>query len=365
MRRLLWPLCVLAAGCSQDLPVYSLVEGLRVLGIRAEPPTYLFDAPPAQVTVDALVVDPAGATVTATWTFCPVESDSACADFEAKVTAASSISGVNVADLRAAHLVGSPASADRATTGADLPQAAVGRPYLVPSFVVDAAPVAGLEDYFLYDGFFGYGQGAWPSAVLTVTTPTDQVTAQKRIVATVADLSAYNDVVDQQFHYHFCTAGQTAADGCVAWNPAWAGNHNPVFAATRWHPGKSPLDAFGDLPSSGVIEVEAGSDVRIQPNFTADSEESYQVIKTNFTTGTIRTTDLTEQISVSWFTTAGKLQDSLTWPLFTKTLDTVYTAPETPPGTDGFVTIWMVAQDQRGGESWTHVDLKVTPKTTP
>jgi hypothetical protein len=54
MLRLL-PLCVLVAGCGNDLPVASFVEKIRVLAVRAEPP----EAQPNEaVALDALVVQP-------------------------------------------------------------------------------------------------------------------------------------------------------------------------------------------------------------------------------------------------------------------------------------------------------------------
>jgi hypothetical protein len=88
--------------------------------------------------------------------------------------------------------------------------------------------------------------------------------------------------------------------------------------------------------------------------------EEYQTLERDLQTNLIEVVDRTEKISVSWFTTAGSFSDSLTEVDLTKTLDTVYTAPDTPPATTGgLATVWLVARDQRGGESWEHVDLLI------
>ena len=69
-----------------------------------------------------------------------------------------------------------------------------------------------------------------------------------------------------------------------------------------------------------------------------------------------------EEIIVSWFATAGTLESIRTATQLTKTLDNVYTAPAL---TDGplppAVSIWMVARDQRGGTSWRHQEVRITP----
>jgi hypothetical protein len=62
------------------MPVYSLIEDLRVLAVRAEPPAVFFDAAATDVTFDALVVDPHGGPIDVSWSFCPVESNKACRD---------------------------------------------------------------------------------------------------------------------------------------------------------------------------------------------------------------------------------------------------------------------------------------------
>jgi len=83
-----------------------------------------------------------------------------------------------------------------------------------------------------------------------------------------------------------------------------------------------------------------------------ESFESYQILRSDLQTQEIEIEDAVEEPSVAWFVDRGKVQDELTWRIFTRTLDTVYTAPrEAPAATSGLVTVWLVAQDQRGGEA--------------
>lgn len=60
---------VLLAGCLEDLPKPSKVEGLRVLGVQAEPPEA---GPGATVALSALVVDTEGREVKLSWYACQV-----------------------------------------------------------------------------------------------------------------------------------------------------------------------------------------------------------------------------------------------------------------------------------------------------
>ncbi|HEY0713210.1 MAG TPA: hypothetical protein VGF45_11090, partial [Polyangia bacterium] len=100
---LLWlaSLSLFASACADDPPSPALVEDLRILAIRAEPPELLIDrnavspspnadmaSPPAgdpageqAVTFEALVLDPRGGPMQFSWRFCPVDSNQTCGDF--------------------------------------------------------------------------------------------------------------------------------------------------------------------------------------------------------------------------------------------------------------------------------------------
>ncbi|MBW1811008.1 MAG: hypothetical protein JRJ87_22655 [Deltaproteobacteria bacterium] len=80
MRRILLLVVLSVAGCAGRFDSTTLVERLRVLGVRAEPPSVGLND---DVELSALVVDPAGAgrTLSATWKVClvdPREPDTAC-----------------------------------------------------------------------------------------------------------------------------------------------------------------------------------------------------------------------------------------------------------------------------------------------
>lgn len=376
MKRLLLLVPLLSA-CSGDLPVYSLIEGLRVLAVKVDPPKFLFDQPASEVSFEALVVDAKGRTVDASWQFCPVESSKACLDYDTIFAQQAGIATLVTQQLVTKEvpvdppLDLGPVAAARALTGSGTatppapdparPGSETLQPYAVPSFVLGQSDIQGLQSFFEYSSFFGYGEGSWPSAILTVSVPGDSVTAQKRVVASLANLAAVNTQLRATLGFQFCPKTEEDPIPCKDWDPVRAGNHNPVFAATQWSAGKTPLATWLDLPADEPLPLKAGAEIRLLPSFTPESFEPYQIIRTNLSSE-IEIEDATEELSVSWFVTAGKVQDQLTWPLFTRTLDTVYTAPKTPPAeTNGLVTVWMVGQDQRGGTAWTHVDLLIEP----
>lgn len=67
MRRFALALVVALAGCGADFPNAALVDGLRLLGVQAEPP----EAAPGQtVQLHAWVVDPSGAAIAVSWSAC-------------------------------------------------------------------------------------------------------------------------------------------------------------------------------------------------------------------------------------------------------------------------------------------------------
>jgi len=357
--------------CSSSFDRYSKVKDLRVLAISAEPPTLLLDAAlalPAEVTFTALVLDPRGGDVAFRWTLCPVESALACADYDA-LRAEAVGTGVHAA-LDAAHATTAEGVASAIGAAPNGPVDETLRPLSVARFAVPTSALLGLDGYYRDNGFYGYGAGAWPSVILTLDKPGEPpLVAIKRFVVGVADLAAFNSAL-ANFGYHFCQG--PADSNCVAWDPDIAGNHNPEFAPRlELGRGSSPLTPFApicqgseDAVASGCepAHVKAGEKVRIRPSFTAASSEPYQIVHTDLQTRTISTEAAVEQISVSWFASTGEMKEDLTWPKFTSTLDTVYTAPSEPPATSGSVAVlWLVARDQRGGETWTSQELTIDP----
>jgi hypothetical protein len=80
MRRILLLVVLCTAGCAGQFDSATLVERLRVLGVRAEPPSVSLTD---DVELSALVVDPTGGgrSLTAAWRVCPIdprEPNAAC-----------------------------------------------------------------------------------------------------------------------------------------------------------------------------------------------------------------------------------------------------------------------------------------------
>jgi hypothetical protein len=72
MRAALLALACVTAGCAADLTDASFVEGLRLLGVQAEPP----EAQPGDaVTLQAWVVDTRGRAISVDWSYCTLLSN--------------------------------------------------------------------------------------------------------------------------------------------------------------------------------------------------------------------------------------------------------------------------------------------------
>ena len=90
-----WLLLLIVCACNLGLDEITLVEDLRVLAIKAEPPEVLddFDASAVAngtlpVRFEALVVDPRDGALTYNWSFCAVQSDNGCFDRDDLIEAA-------------------------------------------------------------------------------------------------------------------------------------------------------------------------------------------------------------------------------------------------------------------------------------
>jgi hypothetical protein len=361
---------LLACACADPLPLYYRVEGLRVLGIRATPPEVLLDAPaPTTFGFSALVLDPRGGPVHFAWQFCPVASNRACIDWEQRRSDAPI--GLRPA-LDAMHDPVQEGDALPANEVAPTPSVywwaeRGGWPYSIDAFSVAAS--ADLYLYHLLDSALNAGAGATPSAVLTLTKGEETLTAFKRVVLGVRDLRSAAAPLAEQYGYILCEPGETpeTQPGCLLIRDRVA-NTNPVFAGVRLARGESADLEFTDLELgipgdvAGPVVMRAGETIRLLPVFTPESSEAYQSIRLDLQSQSLYVQDEVEEISVSWFVTAGRVRDKLTWPQFTKSLDTAYIAPNWPPAeTDGRVTVWMVARDQRGGEAFMSVEIVVLP----
>lgn len=353
----------LTGACSQGLDRPSEIRGLRVLAIQANPPEVLLDAPGSfDVRFTALVVDPRGGSVDFAWQFCPVESSKACADYDAKRSAAPETYRTALDDMRAFASSGTAEPVPSAT-GLDESERATRDlwPHALPDFDISAP--AELFAYHLETSFFGAGAGAWPSTLLRVSTSDgrDPVLAAKRFVLGILDLRAAAEPIAAELGYEVCPPGVTPAErpGCLDIAPR-VPNSNPIFERLQIARGELAGTAFEDV--TGIVDLAAGESLRVRPVFTADSYEPYQRLETDVDTRRITLVDTVEALSVSWFVSAGEVQDDLTWPKFTKELDTVFTAPKrVPDNGTGLATIYLVARDQRGGVAWQHLEVRITP----
>ncbi len=360
MRRLIVALLLPGIGaCGDSVDQFEEVEDRRGLAIRAAPPEYLIPtdqgfAPESlefEVSFDALVVNPRGEPLDVAWQFCPVESDDACRDYETERDRTPEFRE----DLDAMRALGqSESGVERIQGGArqDVP------PYAIAPFVVEVPST--LAPYHLADNFFGIGAGSLPSVQLRVTTATDTILANKRFVLNVDDVGTLSDVFEEEFDFQVCAPDEDPASGCVELAPAEQ-HTTPVFERLESAFSDQANAPFSEIPrlADGSFEpprLAPFEQVRINPVFTEESSQKYQLLQTNIDTQEIQVLNRQEEISVAWFISGGAIQDELTWPPFTRTLDTVFEAPGgLPPGEQ--VSVWLIAQDQRGGSSWVQLEM--------
>jgi hypothetical protein len=354
-------LLLLAAACESEPTGPSLVQDLRVLAIKAEPPELLFDrgtdasgattvSAAGPVRFEALVMDPRGTPMSYEWSFCPLDSNQTCGDFA----------------VRRDHA----AAADRPVLDAARAQATAGEvsppdggmgAVALGTFVADVSPA--LFSYHLADSGLGMGNGAWVSAVLALGSAGERLDAQKRLVLNARDLSQWNPELAAAGWQICPPAPQAQPAGCLPLAPRTA-NRNPVIegveVAHHWRlAGDSGFTAVD--PAAGPIVVAPGEVIRLRPRLAADSAERYQELSSNLQNNRLEVIERSEEPIVSWFATAGELAEDQTAPQLSKNLDNSFTAPEVPPAAGGGrVVVFMVVRDQRGGAGWARVDLLVT-----
>ncbi|MEZ0311904.1 MAG: hypothetical protein ACAI38_09010 [Myxococcota bacterium] len=369
MRRYTLMALLAAAACSDGLDEVEDVRDLRVLALRADPPEVFVDQDPqAIVTFSALVVDPRQAPLATTpidyaFQFCPVESNEGCLDYDKRRAEASEESRPLLDGLRglAEDGIANSEAEARSLTPAEASERGAW-PYAILPFTLALTPTEtqNLAIYFFETNRIGLGMGSLPSVSLAVSGADDAFTAEKRFVFNVANPGAAAAQLGVDFGYPVCESGEDESAGCVALRPR-VRNSNPSFDRIQVSLGALANGEFADVQSTGFT-MRGSSVIRILPVMTGDSYEPFQELVTNPSTGRISARDLTEVISVSWFATAGDLQDPLTTPLYTKSLDTEYRSPpiDAVPPEGMMVSVFMVARDQRGGVAWQNLEIFVT-----
>jgi hypothetical protein len=338
-------------GCADDPPSPTLVEDLRVLAVKAEPPELLLDreelltGAPRTAHFEALVVDPRGVPMVYDWQFCPVESSQTCGDYEQRRATADGTLAPLLDAARAQELRGPAQLSPEGTVG-------------TAGFDVQIAPQ--LLGYHLQGSALGLGNGAWASAVLKLDTGSETLLAQKRLVLNARDLSAFNPELAAA-GWQICDPSSTPAlptpAGCLPLRPRTP-NHNPALTGIEVARGLGAPFA----PQVGPLVLSAKEKVRLRPVLAADAEEPYQSIEAAFQGNTLVVVDHREELVVSWFTTAGTFADQQTAVQLNKTIDNDFTAPaltpaELPAGKP--VALFVVVRDQRGGVGWTRLDAQV------
>lgn len=418
MHRTLTLICAtVAAGCTEGLDDVTEVTDLRVLAVKATPPEVMLEnvfelsgyEVQNEVLFEVLAVDPRGVPVNYRWFNCPVESSKACNDYVTQREESVAISTALAQQLVEAS--GTPPTLPVDTVGDVLrvsldnlrdlgtglaaaefrsePDRAV-VPLETNAFAlplrVGGAPTPDVTNWLTslaLDGQFGLLQGAWPSVVLEFEAGGQALEVQKRFVVNIGSprnlstlLEAFGvtapgtgalDTTDV-LGFSICPPPPNAPPpNCLILEDRQP-NENPVITGVDYSMGESADGTFQTLTATQVpqiqpLQVLAEESVRLRPTFTEASFESYTVINVDLQTSTLFTEERVEELSISWFATAGELQDAVTWPLFTRTLDTVITMPDAPPeATNGLITVWLVVQDQRGGTDWTSVELQVCPR---
>lgn len=367
MRRLFVLALALLAACGDDVAEPSELEDLRVLAIRTDPPEVFIDVDDdVQVRFTALVVDPreaplASSPVQYTWSFCPVESNEACIDFDDFREDATAEQQV-LLDGLTTITDGGTAFLEPQDQGypPDVAASRLAWPYAITPFdlTLTSGQKNALAAYFLDFNFLGLGMGSLPVGVLNVAGSDDTISAGKRFTFSIQDVGRAAQQLGITLPYEVCSEGEDPSNGCVPLQPR-VRNTNPTIERVQVSLGASAGGDFFDV--SGRFTMAAGTTIRILPVMSGDSFELYQELTTNPTTGRIEVTDRIEIISVSWFATAGETEDQLTTPIYTKTLDTEFEAPRRVPPSGQPVSIYMVARDQRGGIDWANLEIMVNP----
>lgn len=348
-RAVLFCFAGLLGGCAEEVSGSATIEDLRVLAVRAEPPEVLTEPETSvenssarSARFEALVVDPQGRTVSYEWSFCPVESNETCDDYDRRKAEAPPEFQTILDTTRAQRLAGqSPIPADGIAA----------RPR---TFEVEI-PFE-LFRYHLAESALGTGNGAWVSAVLRVQAGRDAVIAQKRLVLNARDLAAFNPELSRA-GLEVCPS-EGVAEGpqrrCLPLHARTA-NRNPEVLGIEVARGRTGDASFELL--KGALILNAGEKVRVRPVLAEDAEETFELVEPTLQTNDLRVRNRREELVVSWFTTGGKFAESQTAVHLTRGLDNTFTPPEHSAGKT--LTLFLVVRDQRGGVDWTQIDATV------
>jgi len=318
------------------------VHDLRVLGMRLDPPEIELpldeQAPPIEVTLEALIVNPQGGSFTATLRGCPSPSSMACEALDPALLVDPLFQPLVTETLATQEFPAPPAVPELRLQE----RREFSHPLIASLF--EGAPLGGLA-------------GARPAFELSVVSSLlaadNHERAFKRLQISYPD-PLYRQLLIQ-LGVKLCDA-QGRPLGCMSYRPK-VSNHNPGLDSISWQslPGAEAGEAPSLVPDTG-LELAPGSTVRIYPDLSADAAEPYQTIGINVEDQSLISSDYEEILAISWFASGGELALTTSIPERNFGAFNDYTAPMEA----GQYELWMVIRDNRGGESFGHLTLQVT-----
>lgn len=333
-----WPLLLLA-GCSGSLPSQSFVDKLRVLAVRADPPEV---APGVASSLSVLAVEPplqqldggAPSPISYLWLACSIPPGST----------ASTPCGLGADNpLPQGGAIPPPCDANPGAAGA--------QPELC---LLGTGPTASYTPVTRQLGADGTGQ-----VLITVVVADEPDGAEGCLTNTFANDSLPinpDHCVLALKQLRVSSPGRTLQDGSPA-----APNHNPALDSFTLD-GASLEDGsarFTPATTTPAPKITLGAVM------AAGAAEQYA----SFDDNGVRS-DVFEQMTLSWFTTAGAIASSRAGfppdgcatqsdcptaaPALVATVDwNIVTAGDLPRyATDGTVFFWAVLRDDRGGVGW-------------
>lgn len=142
-----------------------------------------------------------------------------------------------------------------------------------------------------------------------------------------------------------CNLPNAPIDVAIELEKRHSPNRNPTLA---------PLSASIDGAPVGLADVPAGARVRLETGWSEGDAETYAM----FDPGSATIVERREALRVSWFVTAGELDDEVTG---RGADDPALTTATTwrAPATRGAVHLWLVLRDGRGGVDFASYDIEV------
>ncbi len=141
-------------------------------------------------------------------------------------------------------------------------------------------------------------------------------------------------------------------------------NQNPVLVGFNLF--DSPLQSgvrtgdTADILPDAVLSAARGTQLSLEPVFTADTVEKYQVFSFDVETNDLIIINRFEDLALSWYTTAGDISPATGSVQFGANLTGTWTLPSVEAADAGdVVTVVLVIRDQRGGVDYARVKVEL------